>query len=258
MAEQPVYVDGDALWAGLRLAIPRANSPIFCMLRGPVLKLAIVSDLRMTVSWQTRRKIYEQGEAFFLIPLQVARSLDADAVRTALVIRMEGNSVSLSTRDTDRAYHTQWISDPASLPAPPQFGEMLVPPHNMLEVDYIALSEAVHQSVAKLIAKEAEEMVHRNKLAILVTLQQSQLAVDGREITRERADQFYFDPRLIIRSLEFIKSRQVSLGISRLSPGHRAILSLMGIQDGWTVHCALLSIGLDTQKLYPLPPRQRA
>ncbi len=257
MVEQTVYLDGDTLWAGLQQATSRTNSPIFCMLRGPIFKLAIVSDLRLTVSWQTRRKIYEQGEAFFLIPLQVVRSLDADVIRTALMIRMEGNRISLSTGDTGQSYHMQWISDPASLPAPPQFGEMLVPPRNLLEVDYITLSEAVHQSVAKLIAKEAQEMVHRNKLAILVTLQQSQLAIDGREITRERADQYYFDPRLIIRSLEFIKSRQVSLGIARLSPGNRAILSLLGTQDGWTVHCALLSIGLDTQKLYPLPPRQR-
>jgi len=41
-----------------------------------------------------------------------------------------------------------------------------------------------------------------------------------------------------------------------LSIGHRAVLTLLSDQEGWHVQCSMLSIGADTQKLYPLPPER--
>jgi hypothetical protein len=60
-----------------------------------------------------------------------------------------------------------------------------------------------------------------------------------------------------MRALEFIKSDTVQVGLTRVAEPNRAFLSILAKQDGYTVHCALLSIGVDTQKLYPLPPRGR-
>jgi len=43
-----------------------------------------------------------------------------------------------------------------------------------------------------------------------------------------------------------------------LPGGVRAVLTLLADQEGWHVQCALLSIGVETQKLYPLPQERLA
>jgi hypothetical protein len=81
------------------------------------------------------------------------------------------------------------------------------------------------------------------------------LRIDGQEIEVGSRNQYYFDPRLIIRALEFIKSDTVEVGLTKVAEPNRAFLSILAKQDGYTLHCALLSIGVDTQMLYPLPPK---
>jgi hypothetical protein len=255
MVAQTVYLDGNALTAGLQKVGSYLTQPALCLLRGPLLKLAIVSDLRLAVSWQIQRKPEDQGDSIFLIPPEITQRL-GENVKKPLRIQVEDNRVTLTSRLIEDTLRLQWLSDPQSLQAPPQFGEMLIQPKNLIEVDYMALSDAVHYSVSKLVKQEAEQLVHRNKLAILFSLQQGELIVDGREITRGEIDNYYFDPRLIVRSLELLDTRAISLGLTKLGLGSRAILSLVSRDGEWTMHCALLSIGLDTQKLYPLPSRR--
>jgi hypothetical protein len=112
----------------------------------------------------------------------------------------------------------------------------------------------VHEAVAKLVRMEANEQINPSKLAILMDMDFGRLRVDGEEIVTAESRQYYFDPRLVIRALEFLKDRNLRVGITPLSGGQRAYLSLLSHEDEWTVHCSLLSIGMDTQKLYPLPP----
>ena len=102
---------------------------------------------------------------------------------------------------------------------------------------------------------ESQHQVHRTKLAILVGLSHGRLTVNGQEISEETVDKYYFDPRLIIRALEHVQADQVELGMTSLGP-QRAFLSLVNRQPECSVHCALLSIGLETQQLFPLPPRR--
>jgi hypothetical protein len=51
-----------------------------------------------------------------------------------------------------------------------------------------------------------------------------------------------------------IKDRRVRVRVVPLAELPRAYLSFLAEQDGCTTQCSLLSIGTDTQKLYPLPP----
>lgn len=254
MAEQTAYLDGDILCDALQKASEHLTQPALCVLRGTTFRLAIISDLRLAVSWQTYRRPEDQGDAFFLIPVEIAKELSPRA-RKPLRIQVEGNRVTLASRLVEDTLRLEWISDPQALQAPPQFAEMLTLPKNLVEVGYLPLSDAVHYSVSKLCKQEAEQMIHRNKLAILFSLQQGELTIDGREISRGEVDNYYFDPRLITRSLELLSSSVLQLGLTKLGLGSRAVLSIVGTDGDWTTHCALLSIGLDTQKLYPLPSR---
>jgi hypothetical protein len=255
MAEQTAYLNGDTLWTALQKANAHLTQPALCLLRGTSFKLSIISDLRLAASWQTLRRPEDQGDTFFLIPVEIAKQI-TEQIRRPLQVRVDGNRVTLTSRLVEDTLKLRWVSDPSSLQAPPQFAEMLTLPKNLVEVGYVPLSDAVHYSVSKLAKQEAEQLIHRNKLAILVSLQQGELTVDGREIARGELDNYYFDPRLITRSLELLNTSTLRLGLTKLGLGSRAILSIVGEDGEWTTHCALLSIGLDTQRLYPLPPRQ--
>jgi hypothetical protein len=76
--------------------------------------------------------------------------------------------------------------------------------------------------------------------------------VTGQEIETLAINRYYFDPRLVIRALELVRAGQVELGLTSLDP-RSAFLSIISRQPDRQVHCALLSIGLDTQRLFPLP-----
>ena len=141
-----------------------------------------------------------------------------------------------------------------AFPAPEAFSQLIQVPEALVEVPHLRFSDAVHQAVAKLGRMEAEEQVAPTKLAILIDLDFGRLRVEGEEIVTTASHQFYFDPRLVIRTLEFLKEKTFRVGISPLSGGRRGYLSVVSDHDGWTMHCALLSIGTDTQQLYPLPP----
>ena len=103
----------------------------------------------------------------------------------------------------------------------------------------------------------ATRQISPTKLAMLVDLNYGRLRIDGEVIATTQNRRFFFDPRLVIRALEFLRQGIIEVGITPL-PGEerRGYLSLQTIEGEWKVRCALLSIGKDTQKLYPLPPVQ--
>jgi hypothetical protein len=252
---QTIQVDGQVLRQSLSWALSHASKPILCIYKGPFFKLAFMGGIRLAVSCQTRRPTGEQGEAFFVIPSMTAQTLMEESFDTSpsfWQVHVENKQVTVTRPQLP---DVSWESDVTTLGAPPQFGEMVVPPRGLLPVDYLAFADAVHHSIAKLVEKDASEAVHRNRLAVLINLQRGNLVVNGTEITRSRTTRFYFDPRLIVRSLEYLNERRVSIGIKPLGLENRGILYLVGHEKTWTICCGLLSISLDTQKLYPLAPR---
>jgi hypothetical protein len=101
----------------------------------------------------------------------------------------------------------------------------------------------------------ASQQISPTKLAMLVDLNFGRLRVDGEVIVTTESRRFFFDPRLVIRAMEFLKEETIGVGITPLgADARRGCLSLLSTDGDWTVHCALLSIGRDTQRLYPLPP----
>ncbi|OQY18546.1 MAG: hypothetical protein B6I34_10580 [Anaerolineaceae bacterium 4572_32.1] len=254
--KQLLYMDGKVLWKGVRQASSRSEEPILCLVKQDTIKFVAVSGLRLVVSWEI--KLYHSVPLYlaFVIPPLIAQLLSSEAVRdqAKVEIAVQGDNVAL--RLVDQLGHCQihWESDLASFSAPIQFSDLIKVPDALLEVPYISFSDAIHKAVAKLVRLEAKGEINRNKLAILIDLDLGRLSVNSQEIIAAESSRYYFDPRLVIRALEFIKEQTVRVGITPLKLAKRAYLSLWAKQDDWTVHCSLLSIGMDTQKLYPLQP----
>jgi hypothetical protein len=257
MAGQSVSLDGDVLWAGIRRASSRTKEPILCILRGKAMTFVAPGGLRLVVLWQFDLKRRLSDNAVFTIPPMIANFLATEAIRDTIEIEVDEDMVTVVTKDQWGRYELRWHSDVSAFAAPGEFSRLLAKPSNLTEVSYLHLSDTVHEAVAKLVSMESERQIHPTKLAILVDLGRPTLTIDGQEIETGTRHQYYFDPRLIIRALEFVKSDTLQVGLTRVADPRRAFLSILAEQDGYTVHCALLSIGVETQKLYPLLPKSR-
>jgi len=256
--QNSLHVKGELLWTGVRKATARSKEPILCLIEPGTLRLVALCGLQLVVSWEVELQQTVSARMAFLVPPVVAQLLCSDAVRSQEMVEFVIKDEDMVARLTDHLgqYEIRWRSDLASFPAPVEFSELIKVPEALMEVPYLRITDTTHQAVAKLVHMEADPKIHRAKLAILIDLNFGRLSVDGREIVSTESSRYYFNPRLVIRALEFIKEQTVGVGVTPLRDRQRAYLSLLAKQGGWTVHCALLSIGKDTQSLYPLPPKQ--
>jgi hypothetical protein len=256
MEEQHLRIDGNVLCKGLELASSRSAEPILCLIRSDAIRFIAVSGLRLIVSWETRLRQPVDGGLTFIVPPLVAELLSAEAICSQVEVALAMRGQAVITRLTDHLgdYEIRWKSDLASFPAPEAFGQLIAVPDALMDVPYIRFSDAIHQAVAKLVRIEADEQINPSKLAILIDLDFGGLRVNGEEIVTAESRRYYFDPRLVIRALELLKQRNLRVSITPLGGQRRAYLSLLSQEEAWSVHCSLLSIGLDTQRLYPLPP----
>ncbi len=252
-----ISVDGDVLWAGIRRASSRTKEPILCILRDKAMTFVAPGALRMVVLWQFDLKRRLSDNAVFTIPPMIASFLATEAIRDTIKIEVDEDMATVVTQDQWGRYELRWRSDVSAFTAPGEFSRLLAKPSHLMEVGYLHFSDIVHAAVAKLVSMESERQIHPTKLAILVDFGRPTLRIDGQEIEAGTRAQYYFDPRLIIRALEFIKSDTLQVGLTKVTEPNRAFLSILAKQDGYTVHCALLSIGVNTQQLYPLPPNSR-
>lgn len=253
-----LIMEGDLLWAAIRKASIRPEESILCLIQPGTVKFIVLSGFRLVISWETQLRLPVLGRLAFLIPPVIAQLLSSEAVHSqvGVEIAIQGEDVVARLTDHLGSYEIRWKSDLASFRAPVEFSELIKVPEALLEVSYLKISDAAHQAVAKLARMESDGQIHREKLAVLVDLDFGRLSINGREIVATAGSRYYFDPRLVIRALEFIKEPMVRVGITPLGDGQRACLSLLAKQADWTVFCSLLSIGKDTQKLYPLPSRR--
>jgi len=257
VAGQSISVDGDVLWAGIRRASSRTKEPILCILKGEAMTFVAPGGLRLVVLWQFDLKRRLSDNAVFTIPPMIASFLATEAIRDTIKIEVDEDMVTVVTQDQWGRYELRWRSDVLAFAAPGEFSRLLAKPSHLMEVSYLHFSDTVHEAVAKLGSMESERQIHPAKLAILMDFGGPTLRIDGQQIEVGTRNQYYFDPRLIIRALEFIKSDTVQVGLTKVAEPNRAFLSILAKQDGYTLHCALLSIGVETQRLYPLPPKSR-
>ncbi len=256
MEADRLIVDGNILCKGVQQAISRSEEPVLCLIKGHRITFVAVSGLRLVISWTTKLRQPAAENLVFVIPPLVAELLSCEAVCSQVGVHFGLGRGQAFARLTDHlgSYQIRWQSDVAAFPAPEAFSHLMQMPEALVEVPHLRFSDATHQAVARLGEMEAAEQISPTKLAILIDLGFGRLRVEGEEIVTAESHQYYFDPRLVIRALEFLKESVLKVGITPLPVGTRGYLSLVSERDDWSVHCALLSIGMDTQKLYPLPP----
>jgi hypothetical protein len=251
--EAGIEIEPRVLRFGLKQHMRRGNL-VLCVVSPVSLRLISLGGPRMVISWE-----YPLAgpvtPRYYVIPRIAAQVLSSMVGQELARLTLEtvGPQTILMMDDGHSQYELRWQADLRQFVVPPEFTSMLAVPRSMITTDYITLSDAAHQAVADLMSLYGVQGVPKEKLAILVDYAASHLLLDGRTIIHGARGAFYFDPRLIIRALETIKSHQVQVGITPLSGIQRAVLTLLADQDGWRVQCALLSIGTETQKPYPLP-----
>lgn len=256
-----MILDPQVTRLGLRRAMARSNDAVLVILQPCTVRFVGVSGRRLLVAWE--HPLPEAGQKagrphqYYLFPPLIVQLLISPAAQsvTRMMLGMAGKDVCLTMTDSGGSYELRWRANPKTFAAPPEFVHMLTPPEGLVEISYLSISDAAHQAVANLVMLHAAQGVPPDKLAILVDLLSSKVTLNGQTILHGARGRHFFDPRLIIRALEFIKARTIRVGLSTLPGTGRAILTLLSQeQDDWRVHCALLSIGLDTQKFYSLPP----
>ncbi|MGD2206239.1 MAG: hypothetical protein PVH17_05625 [Anaerolineae bacterium] len=255
MEDRPLYIEGKILCEGLKRSMSRSEEPALCLIKSDTIEFIAVSGVRLIISWKTKLAQPAPRNLVLVFPPLVAGLLACDAVcsQVGVELILHGNNGIARLTDHMGKYDLRWKSDLSSFPAPNVFGQMIQVPEALVDVPHIKFSDATHQAVAKLVHMEADDEINRNKLAILIDLNFGRLTVEGEEIVATESHRYYFDPRLVIRALEFFREKTLRVGITPLLGGRRGYLSLLAEQDEWLVHTSLLSIGRDTQRLYPLP-----
>lgn len=256
MEDNRLHINGQILCEGLRQATSRSEEPVLCLIKPESIKFAAISGLRLVIAWERQLEQPPSHSLAFLIPPMIAELMSSELICSQVGIEFTTLGQTAICRLTDHLgqYEIRWQSDLASFPAPEAFSQIIQAPNAAIPVSYLRLSDAVHEAVAKLVQIEADQQISPTKLAILIDLDFGRLRVDGEEIVTTESRQYYFDPRLVIRALEFVKERTLRVGITPLAGDRRAYLSILAQEEDWTVHCSLVSIGQDTQRLYPLPP----
>jgi len=256
MDQKHLHLDGELLWTGVRKSASRSEDPILCLVNDDRIKFISLSGLRLLALWETQLRSPVSGRLALVFPPVIVNLLSCEIIRSrgSVGIIVQDNQVTLRLADHLGSYELGWQSDLSAFPAPPEFSEIIQVPKTLMEVPYLKVSDAAHEAVARLVQMELQGQIDRTKLAILIALDFGGFSVNGQEIVGVGTSAHYFDPRLVIRALEFVKGQTVRVGIAPLKDRRRAFLALLSQQGDWTVYCSLLSIGLETQRLYPLPP----
>lgn len=217
------------------------------------LTLVALSGANLVVSWSLDLATPASEQYVFLIPPMIAGHLLTALPRTADVVELVlgRGEASLLAEDEMGLYELRWRFELHRFPAPPDMGRLLALPSRRVRLDYLQVADSFHQAVARLGIIEAQQRIHRTRLAVLIGLPQGQLVVSGQEIGAQTAGKYYFDPRLLIRALECVHAGKVEVGLSDLNTQH-GFLSVVDRQPDYVMHCALLSIGLNMPWLLPL------
>ena len=259
MEEKRAVVDGAVLCTGVQKATSCSSEPFLCLVRKAGMMLVAVSDMRLVISWDAGLSQPPAQSLALLVPPAVAGLLASEVICGQARIELATRGQLALAKLTDRwgSYELVWNSDLASFSGPRELAYLIKEPQGLVSVPHLSFSDAAHQAVAKLGCMHATRQINPTKLAMLVDLNYGRLRVDGEVIVTTQSRRYFFDPRLVIRALEFLKEGTIGVDVTPL-PGveRRGYLSLLTTDGEWRVHCALLSIGKDTQRLYPLPPVQ--
>jgi len=245
-----VSLSGKPFWDGVKDVASRLQEPILGVVHGHTLTFVALRAASLAVSWSYPLPSGVSEPFFFGIPTLVAGHLATHPVTGTGDVRVgaQGGEVSLVSQDVAGEYSLRWRFDMNQFPAPPELGRLLTPPKKVVSVSYLRIADAIHGAVAELAFMESRVHIHRTQLALAFDLAGGDVRTTACEVQVRVEGQYYFDPRLVMRAIEFVGSERVELGLTALSPG-RGFLSIVERNAERVTHCALLSMGSETSRL---------
>ncbi len=256
--EQPIRLNPQATRLGLGWAQSWTQGPILCVVSPEAIRFSVASERRFIASWEWSEET-DSPHRFFLLPPFIASTLAGPAAYhiVGLRARINRTHVVLTVRDDYGEYVLQWRWQASAFQAPPFFDQMIHPPGETLQETYIAVADAVHLAIANLGRLEAMEQVERQNLAIAVDFAPGRFRIDGQPITLGDDQQYYFDPRLIVRGLEIVRGKHIGFSLARTPTSEQAILYMTSQRDQWRIQCAILSI-LPDEKTHVISQQVRS
>jgi hypothetical protein len=245
-----ISLSGKPFWDGVKDVVNRFQEPILGVVHGHTLTFVALRAASLAVSWSYSLPAGISEPFFFGIPPLIAGHLAKHPVSGMGDVRIgvQGGDVSLVSQDVSGEYELRWRFDLSQFPAPPELGRLLTPPRSMVSANYLQVADAVHGAVADLAVMESRGRIHRTQLALVFDLVGTDVRASACEVQVGVEGQYYFDPRLVMRAIEFVGAERIELGLTALSPS-RAFLSLVERRLDRVTHCALLSMGSETSRL---------
>ncbi|MBN1659938.1 MAG: hypothetical protein JXA93_16160 [Anaerolineae bacterium] len=245
-----ISLSGKPFWDGVKDVVNRFQEPILGVVHGYTLTFVALRAASLVVSWSYPLPAGVSEPFFFGIPPLMAGHLAKHPVSRMGDVRIgvQGVEVSLVSQDVSGEYALRWRFDLNQFPAPPELGRLLTPPRNTVPASYLQIADAIHGAVADLTMMESIGRMHRTQLAITFELVGTDVRVSACEIQAGVEGRYHFDPRLLMRAIEFMGAERIELGLTALSPS-RAFLSLVERGLERVTHCALLSMGSETSRL---------
>ncbi|HSJ58315.1 MAG TPA: hypothetical protein VLC95_14120 [Anaerolineae bacterium] len=245
-----ISLSGKPFWDGVKDVVSRLQEPILGVVHGHTLTFVALRAASLAVSWSYPLPAGVSEPFFFGIPPLIAGHLATHPVTVTGDVRIgaQGGEVSLVSGDAAGEYALRWRFDLNQFPAPPELGRLLTPPKGMISTNYLQIADAIHVAVADLALMQSRGRIHRTQLALVFDLVGTEVHTAACEVQYGAEGQYYFDPRLVMRAIEFVGADRVELGLTALGPS-RAFLSLVERKGDRVTHCALLSMGLETSRL---------
>lgn len=257
----PIELYLPALRTGLAWAQSWTKEHILCRLGHGQMTLMVGEANGFLAVWSYPMPA-QDNTVFFLIPPFIARTLSGrpawDIDR--LEILTNHNVVGAMLYSAKQQFRLQWKWHPSTFQTPRYFKRMNTLPDITVRAPYVDLADIVHLAFANMMNPALMEDFppDQPKGGILIDFMPGQINIDGESIQRSNQQaRYYFNPKMLMRGLEIVRESHLSFTIEEIQRGRNAVLYVGCRREGWDIHCAVQSIGVNHQPATTPPMRIR-
>ncbi len=245
-----VGLDVGALRNGLAWAQSWTQQHILCRIGEGNLTFMVAERDGFLAAWSWNAPTLSEP-AFFLIPPFVAKLLSGRAMWDVqeLKIMTHRNAVGAMLYAGQRQpVRLQWHWHAADFGSPSHFKLMSRLPDMMISAPYVNLADVIHLAIANVISPGITEDGDPEPVpsGILIDFMPGQINIDGESVHSQSLQQarYYFNPKMLIRGLEIVRSSHLSFAIRESKRSQSAVLYMACQREGWNIHCAIQSVGV--------------
>ncbi len=229
---------------GLSFALEVGEKPVLCVIAPNLLRLIAAHNGCMVLRWEHALE-RETSAGVFIVPTHIARLLTGGVLGASedLCLTVEGQDVLLKLTDSDMPAALSWHWTPPALGAPAELEHMLTPPPHPINVQIADLVAIFSQAAARTLPPGETEDVRRSLVPVRPVART--ITVAGRSLAQDHDLVAYFDPPCLTRVGQWLASCDGAEGIQvdvMDLDDKVAVLTLLGVREGWRVQCAIKSV----------------